>query len=382
MMDRMRIAIVGAGMGGLTAAATLRRIGAEVHVYEQATRFGRVGAGIQMTPNAMKVLRTLGLEEHLVRIAYRPAVMRNREWDTGELTFELRLGETAERRYGAPYLLLHRGDLHEALTTLVPGGVVHLEKRLVDVDQAGDAVELRFADGTRARADAVIGADGVHSRVREIILGPEQAVFAGRVAYRTVYPAELLGGHRIDPGCKWWGPDRHTVIYYVSAGTEVYFTTSVPEEWRVESWSTEGDVETLRAAFRGFHPDVRKVFAACPRVHRWAIYERDPLPAWSRGRVALLGDACHPMTPYMAQGAATSMEDAAVLARCLGGTGPGGIVEAFRRYEGARKPRTSRIQLESRRNTWLRHPAQPDWVYAYDACQVPLAPLPEPAAGS
>jgi salicylate hydroxylase/6-hydroxynicotinate 3-monooxygenase len=372
MMDRMRIAVVGAGMGGLTAAATLRRAGVEVEVYDQATRFGRIGAGIQMTPNAMKVLRALGLEEHLGRIAFRPAEMRNRDWDTGNLTFELTLGDGAERRYGAPYLLLHRGDLHLALTTLVPSEIVDLGKRLVDLDQLAGGVELRFADGTSVRADAVVGADGVHSRVREIILGPEEPVFTGRVAYRTVYPAELLGGHPIDPGCKWWGPDRHIVVYHVSGGREVYFTTSVPEDWRVESWSARGDVEEVRSAFEGFHGDVRKILEACPEVHKWAIYERDPLPAWSRGRVVLLGDACHPMTPYMAQGAATSMEDAAVLARCLQGAGPDGIVEAFQRYEGARKPRTSRIQLESRRNSWLQHPARPDWVYGYDACEAPL----------
>ena len=245
----MRIAVIGAGMGGLTVAATLRRIGAEVRVYEQASRFARVGAGIQMTPNPMKVLRALGLEDRLAGIAFRPSVMRNRDWDTGNLTFELALGEGAERQYGAPYVLLHRGDLHQALTTLVPSEIIHLGKRLVDLEQRGGGIEVRFADGTRARADAVIGADGVHSRVREIILGAEEPRFTGRVAYRTVFPAGLLGGHRVDPGCKWWGPDRHIVIYYVSAGREVYFTTSVPEEWRVESaiecvGSTVGQMRT------------------------------------------------------------------------------------------------------------------------------------------
>src|SRR5438105_9890359 len=200
MADRERIAIVGAGMGGLTVAATLRRIGLEVEIYEQATRFARIGAGIQMTPNPMKVLRGLGLEEHLVHIAYRPSVMRNRDWDTGDLTFELPLGEGAEREYGAPYLLLHRGDLHEALTRLVPDEIVHLGKRLVDLEQAADGVELRFADGTTARADAVVGADGVHSRVREIVLGPEDPVLYGRVSYPPVHPADRLDRWLVVPG--------------------------------------------------------------------------------------------------------------------------------------------------------------------------------------
>jgi len=366
------VAVVGAGMGGLTVAATLRRIGIEVEVYEQATQFMRVGAGIQMTPNAMKVLRALGLEPRLVEVAFRPPVMRNRDWDTGKLTFELTLGSRAEQEYGAPYLLLHRGDLHRALTTLVPDEIVHLDKRLVDLEQGPDGVELEFADGSAAQADAVIGADGVHSRVREILLGEEAPAFTGRVAYRTVYPVELLGGYEIDPACKWWGIDRHIVIYHVSAGREVYFTTSVPEDWRIESWSAKGDVETLKAAFRGFHPDVQRVLDACPEVHKWAIYEREPLPCWSKGRVTLLGDSCHPMTPYMAQGAATSMEDAVVLARCLEGVDRDGIAEAFRGYEATRKPRTSRIQRESSLNRWLRHPDRPDWVYAYDAWEAPL----------
>lgn len=374
------IAIVGAGIGGLTAAATLRGVGIDAHVYEQASRFARIGAGIQMTPNAMRVLRGIGLEDHLVRIAFRPTEMRNREWDTGELTFELPLGDTSEARYGAPYLLLHRGDLHEALTRVVPAECVHRDRRLLDLREEPDGVRLEFADGSTARADAVLGADGVHSVVRELLLGPEAPRFTGRVAYRTVYPVELLGGLRVDPSCKWWGPDRHIVIYYISGGREVYFTTSVPEaDWQVESWSATGSLHDLRAAFEGFHPHVRAVLDACPHVHKWAIFERDPLPAWHSARVALLGDACHPMTPYMAQGAAASMEDAAVLARCLEGAPPEEVPDAFARYEGARKPRTSELQLESRANTWLRHGADPSWVYGYDAWRTPLDPAPASA---
>ena len=374
------IAVVGAGIGGLTAAATLRGVGIDAHVYEQAARFARIGAGIQMTPNAMRVLRGIGLEGHLVQVAFRPTEMRNREWDTAELTFELPLGDSSEARYGAPYLLLHRGDLHEALTRVVPDECVHRDRRLVDLCEEADGVRLDFADGTSARADAVIGADGVHSVVREVLLGPEAPRFTGRVAYRTVYPAELLGDLRVDPSCKWWGTDRHIVIYYVSGGREVYFTTSVPEEdWQVESWSATGSLADLRAAFEGFHPHVRAVLEACPQVHKWAIFERDPLPAWHRSRVVLLGDACHPMTPYMAQGAAASMEDAAVLARCLEGTTPDGVPAAFARYEAARKPRTSELQLESRANRWLRHAADPSWVYGYDAWQTPLEEAPASA---
>jgi salicylate hydroxylase/6-hydroxynicotinate 3-monooxygenase len=248
-------------------------------------------------------------------------------------------------------------------------------------------VTLHFADGSEAGADLVIGADGVHSTVRDIILGPERPVNRGRVAYRAVFPASLMGGKDIGGSrTKWWGPDRHIVIYYTKADrSEIYFVTSVPEpiEWATrESWSAKGDVAELRQAYRGFHPDVRAVLEACPDCHKWAILERDPLPRWSVGRVVLLGDACHPMTPYMAQGAATSIEDAAILARCLEAVQGEDIEGALERYEAHRKPRTSRIQAISSANTWLQKSGDdPDWLYGYDAWSVPLDPREAGAEG-
>jgi len=370
----LTIAIVGAGMGGLAAAATLRRAGFEVAVYEQANRFARVGAGIQMMPNSMKVLRGIGVEKRLRRVAFAPYSHLNRIGDTGEVTNELPMPETL---YGAPYLCMHRAELHEALAAAVAAAIVHLGKELVGLEQRGGQVELAFADGTRVRADAVVGADGVHSTVREILLGPETPQWKGRVAYRAVFPAALVGRDLGPSRTKWWGADRHIVIYYTTAARdEVYFVTSVPEpvEWMTrESWSAKGDVRELRAAYESFHPDVRAVLEGCPDCHKWAILERDPLPRWSDGLVVLLGDACHPMTPYMAQGAATSIEDAAVLARCLKEVAGEDVEGAFRRYEAHRKPRTSRIQAISSANTWLRT-GEPDtaWLYGYDAWTVPL----------
>ncbi len=374
------IAIIGAGLGGLTAAAALRRVGMNVTVYEQAGQFARIGAGIQMSPNAMRVNRALGLEAMLRTAAFRPGAWTNREWDTGEVKFEFPLGDAAEARYGAPYLLLHRGDLHAALASLLPAGCVVLGKQLTDLRQAAGEVSLLFADGTAARADAVVGADGVHSRVRDILLGPGAPRFSGRVAYRAVFSASRLE-KPVGDNTKWWGPDRHIVIYYVTPRCdELYFVTSVPEpEWRRESWSATGDVETLRAAFAGFHPDVRRVLAACPQAHKWAILEREPLPAWSDGRVVLIGDACHPMTPYMAQGAAMAMEDAAVLSRCLAGVDADGIAEAFGRFEQSRKERASRVQLGSHQNRFMSGQTDPDWLYGYDAWQAPLADANTPA---
>ncbi|MGZ5228710.1 MAG: FAD-dependent monooxygenase, partial [Burkholderiales bacterium] len=320
----LNIAIVGAGIGGLATAALLKRTGHDVHVYEQAPRFARVGAGIQMAPNAVKVLRGLGIEEKLRAIAFQSEVALSREWNTGEITSELKLGREVETQYGAPYLYLHRADLHGAISSIVPANIVHLNKKLLALDQDNSGVMLQFADGVRAKFDAVIGADGVHSSVREMLFGPEQPRFTGRVAYRTTYPSSRLGTSRITPArTKWWGPDRHMVVYYVTAARdELYFVTSVPEsaEWMTpESWSAKGNLDELRAAYVGFHPEVRAVLHACPEVYKWALLDRDPLPRWCQGRVALMGDACHPMTPYMAQGAAAALEDAAVLSRCLDG---------------------------------------------------------------
>lgn len=367
---KLSIAVVGAGMGGLAVAATLRQAGFEAQVYEQASRFARIGAGIQMMPNSMKVLRGIGVEERLREVAFAPYSHLNRDGYTGELTRELPMPETL---YGAPYLCMHRADLHDALASVLPGEIIHLNKKLTWLDQKGGQVTLSFADGSKATADAVIGADGVHSIVRDIIVGPDAPLHKGRIAYRAVFPASLMGGFDIGRSrTKWWGRDRHIVIYYTTrAKSEVYFVTSVPEDasWMTkESWSAKGDVKELRAAYADFHQDVRNVLEACPDCHKWAILEREPLARWSDGRVVLLGDSAHPMTPYMAQGAATSIEDAAVLARCLKAVEGDDIEGAFRRYEAHRKPRTSVVQAISSANTWMKEgTSDTSWLYGYDA---------------
>ena len=374
---QISIAIVGAGIGGLAAAAALRQVGFDATVFEQAEKFARVGAGIQQSPNAMKVHRGLGIEERLRAVAFAPSSSLNRDGASGKVTNDHPLGREVEERYGAPYLTLHRGDLHAALAAIVPAASVQLGKKLVAIAAQGQRIALAFADGTEATADAVIGADGVHSLVRDHVTGPQQPRFTGRLAYRTTFPAARLRG--VDVGTsrtKWWGKDRHIVIYCVTAARdEVYFTTSQPEkaDWMTrESWSTTGDLAEMRAAFAYFHSDVQAVLAAAPEVHKWGIYEREPLAAWSKGRVVLLGDACHPMTPYMASGAAMALEDAVVLARCLDEVDDESIEAALQAYEATRKPRTSVVQAGSSANTWMRNETNPDWLYGYDAWAVPL----------
>jgi len=374
MTTKLKIAVLGAGMGGLTMAGLLHRAGCDVTVYEQSKAFARVGAGIQMSPNAVRVLRALDLEEHIRSAAFQPRYWRNRAWDTGEMRFELPLGSEAEQRYGAPYLLGHRADLHAALLSRVPPERIMLDKRLTDLSQSTSGVTLSFADGTSAAADILIATDGLHSRVREILFGAGEPRFTGNVAYRTVFAASRLGGLTLDDNCKWWGPDRHIVIYYVNPRKEeLYFVTSVPDpEWKLDSWSAMGDLCDLRAAFEGFHPDVTRVLAACPSVHKWALADRDPMPRWSDGRIMLMGDAAHPMTPTMAQGAAQSLEDAVIMSRCLARFGFEDVASAFRTFEAHRRARTAQIQVTSHRNVWMRGRTDGGWLYDYDACSAPL----------
>jgi salicylate hydroxylase/6-hydroxynicotinate 3-monooxygenase len=369
------IAVIGAGIGGLTAAACLLRLGLRVDVYEQAPQFAPVGAGIQLTANAMKALGGLGLIEQLRGIGFVPAAFRSREWDTGNITNVLTMGKALEQRYGAPDLMIHRARLHAALAALIPRHRIHFGRKLVAINHNESTATLVFADRSRVEAPLVVGADGIHSMVREALFGAEQPRFTGRVAYRTTYPTPLLNGMAVDERAKWWGPDRHVVHYFTTAGEdEIYFIAVVPEpNFRVESWSTKGDKDALLAAFAGCHPQLRAILAAAPELRKWALVERDPMPSWGKNGIVLLGDACHPMAPYMAQGAASAIEDAVVLARCLAQISRDKLHAALEAYVANRKERTARMQLTNRQNTWLRFKTDTDWVYDFDAWHVKLA---------
>jgi 6-hydroxynicotinate 3-monooxygenase len=381
MSSERTVTIIGAGVGGLTLAAVLERNGVNVRIFEQSKGFSRVGTGIGCTPNAVRVLWGLGLKDKLDPISYEPEYRVSREGDTGKEIFRSPLKGYFLERFGAPRLLFHRGDLHQVLNEMVSPGVVRFGMQLQTAEQRDDKVLLRFANGDEELCDAVVAADGVHSVIREALFGVPDTRYSGMVAYRSVFPVELMDRPLQDPDSKWWGPDRHIVVYYVSAGREVYFTTSVPhDDWIAESFSAEGSLEELRDAFAGFHPELRRVLDACPKTQKWAIYNRQPLPTWQNGVAALLGDACHPMTPFMQQGAATAMEDATILGRCIVEGGDASYQETFARYEAIRKPRTTVIQHESNHNRWNKtmignNIVSPEWVYSYDAWNTPLDEL-------
>jgi 6-hydroxynicotinate 3-monooxygenase len=378
MAVKPSIVIVGAGIGGLTAAASLIRLGFKIELYEQAKRFAPIGAGIQLTANAMKALGGLGLAESLRSEGFVPTAFHSREWDTANITNVLIMGKSLEERYGAPDLMIHRARLHSALAALVPRDCIHFGKKLVAIERHESSATLAFADDSRVETALVIGADGIHSVVREALFGAEKPQFTGRVAYRTVYPTARINGIAIDERAKWWGPNRHVVHYFTTPSKdEIYFIAVTPEsDFRVESWSMVGDKKMLLAAFAEFHPIVRAILSAAPEIRKWALVERDPMPSWWKNGIVLLGDACHPMAPYMAQGAASAIEDAVVLARCLEHVGCDDMSKALAVYTASRKPRTDRMQLTNRENTWLRERTDTDWAYEYDAWHARLA-LPE-----
>lgn len=370
------IAICGGGVGGLCAAIALRSMGHTVTVYEQARQFGRVGADINLTPNAVHALDRLGASEDLRRNAARPTHRISRTWDSGEETSRLPMSEAAEARYGAPQLTVHRADLLAALEALLPEGTLRFGATVKTVGQDDTGAWAELSDGETIRADVVIGADGIHSPVREAVFGPDHPHFTGLVSWRAVFPREKGGAlPDLDAFTKWWGPtaDRQIVTFPLTRGEEVFvFATHRQEGWAEEGWTLPGDITELRGHYADFHPHARALLDACETVTRSALHVREPMAHWSQGRITLLGDAAHPMVPFMAQGACMAIEDAVVLARALEGATPGTAAEALTRYEEARIPRTAEIQLSSLANEWLKTQGNADWVYGYQAWATPV----------
>jgi salicylate hydroxylase len=355
-MARIRVVVAGAGIAGLAFAAALHRAGIDCHIYEQAERLTEVGAGVQVAPNATRLLHRLGLRDRLRAVAVAPTAIEMRRWDDGRLLQRTTLGAECERRFGAPYYAVHRADLHASLLSVVPPDRVRLGARLVAVTQDADEARLHLADGTTVAADLVVGADGIHSIAREQIVADEPR-YSGQTIYRGLVPAERVPHLLTEPRVRlWFGPDQHCVCYPVSSGRQVSFGATVSAaQWGAESWSARGDVAELAAAYAGWHPDVTRLIGAAETVSRWALHDRESIDRLSTGRVVLIGDAAHPMLPFQAQGANQAIEDAVVLAGCLAEAGPDGLAAALRRYERIRLPRTTRIQRQSRDNAKTFH---------------------------
>ncbi|MTD53345.1 FAD-dependent monooxygenase [Amycolatopsis pithecellobii] len=380
----MRIAVIGAGIAGLTTALALHRAGLACRVYEQAGRLGPVGAGIQLAPNASKLLHRLGLRDELMRTAARPRALRRRRWRDGQVLGHTVLGQHCVELYGAPYYTMHRADLHRMLADALPEGTVRLGSSCVGVE-TGDVTAVRFATGAAERADVVIGADGIHSVVRQSLV-IDTPRFTGEAIYRGLVPRQDVP-FRDEEIVSWLGPGRHCVCYPVSAGRSFAFSATVPAAHGAqESWSAQGSRAELTAAYADWHDDVRQLFDGAELVGKWALYDRDPVAWTGADRTTLAGDAAHPMLPTLAQGANQAIEDAVVLARCLAASTPAGAPGALRRYEKARRQRTSAIQASSRSRATVAH--LPDsaeqhrrdtglrgadelrdraWIYGYDA---------------
>lgn len=370
----MRVVIAGAGIGGLTAAIALVRRGIEVVVCERAESFAPVGAGIQLGPNATRVFRSLGLEPAMRPFVSEATGKEVRLWNTGEIWPLFDLGEDCRRRFGAPYWTVHRGDLHRILAEeleRLSSGAIRMGHAAEDVTPDHESVTLRTSRGAIA-GDVVIAADGVHSTLRDALFRSPKARFTGLMAWRGLAPmAKLPEDLRRPVGANWIGPGAHVITYPVRGGKLLNFVGVVESaEWTSESWSEVGAHAECAAAFQGWHPHVQTIISAVGTPYRWALVEREPLGTWTRGRVALLGDACHATLPFLAQGAGMAIEDGLVLAGCLSGTcGP---EAALPRYAALRKPRADAVIKGSSANIGRFHNpdlADPDKARAYVAAQ-------------
>ena len=395
----MRVLVAGAGIGGLAAALALARRGVAVRVFEQAAALREVGAGVQVSANGMRVLRDLGVAEAVEARAAAPARREVRLWSTGQAWTSFDLGRASLDRYGEPYLTLFRPDLlavlEAALRALDPDAIT-LGTRVAGLEQDAAGVTLRLASGEAVRGDVLVGADGLHSAVRAALHGPAPAVFSGCVAWRGVIPMEAVPERlRGNVGANWVGPGRHVVHYPLRGGALLNLVGVVERnDWRQEGWTTPGTHAAMAADFAGWHADIQALIAAIPQPFLWALAGRPPLPRWGQGRVTLLGDACHPTLPFMAQGAVMALEDGLVLARAL--TELPGPEPALAAYEEARRDRTRRVVEGSAANAGRFHAAiladpvqgpahvetqlaaapameRFDWLYRYDARSVALA---------
>ncbi len=399
MEKKLSVAVIGGGIGGLSAALSLLRAGVDVHVYEKASAIIEVGAGIGIGPNAVRILYRHGLADALERVGVRTLAWLYHRWQDGRIIYRSPIAGVMEAAFGVPLYHAHRADLVKALMEALPPERLHVGHKCISFTDQGDFVEAEFENGVHIRVDALVGADGIRSLVRETLFGPEAPRFTGSVAYRGLIPAERLAHLRLEPEAHiWMGPGRSLVHYFVKNMQLVNFIAQIDQEsWTKESWTEPGQVSDLLAAYKGWAPQVQGLLEAVDETFIWALFDRQPMPHWSVGRVTLLGDACHPMLPSKAQGSSQAIEDGATLALLLAQANQRNIAEVFRNYETIRLARVSRVQSEAQDNRARFHlpdgPAQqardaemarngPDfskdaaaWLYGYDAEKPELAQM-------
>jgi len=360
-LNTRKIVIAGAGIGGLCAALALAKRGFEVAVYEQSLQLGEVGAGLQLSPNAVHVLQALGIADQVKARAFSPESAVMRHYQTGKTYFTVPLGAAATQKYAADYLHIHRADLHTALYNACKdiNVSIHLGQSIQSYLQTPQNLTIQFDNDASLETDVLIGADGIKSKVQACMLGQTPAAFTGQVAWRGVVEASKLPKGLVKPNANLWvGPDKHFVSYYLRGGDLVNFV-AVQErnDWQKESWNEPGDISELRDTFAGWHPEVTELLAATESCFLWALFDRQPLSQWTDRNVALLGDACHPMLPFLAQGAAMAIEDSYALAYCL--ESDNNTQTALQTYQNIRLPRTRNIQHNARKNAALYHMSSP-----------------------
>jgi salicylate hydroxylase len=389
-----KVLIAGAGLGGLAAAACLLKRGFDVRMFEQAPQLGEVGAGIQQSANAVKVLYDLGLRDELDKVGVKPKDYEFRRFDTGELLHRIPFAQAHERNHGAPYYHLHRADFHQILLDKVRSLDPHcitLNAKVLGFSESPRGVTLQLADGSSASGDVLVGADGIKSAIRARIVGETPAKYTGYVAWRVTVPRAKLPQDTMDlVGTVWCGPKNHCVVYWLRRGELLNFV-GCPEDpsWDEESWNQRRPWEELKSAYAGWHPKIQAIIDAAERdqCYRWSLFDRKPIYDWSTERVTLLGDAAHPTLPFIAQGACMAIEDGAVLARAL--EEAGSVADAVALYQRARVERTARVVTESAEHGTLYHikdaalmkkafaerniaRERAQWLFNYDPLKVPL----------